>query len=64
MPELLTYRVGAGSGGSRHPVLKTEEPLTRDEVEKMSPEGLAAALELSLGDRERTLLERATASAS
>ena len=38
MPELLTYRVGAGSGGSRHPVLKTEEPLSREEVENMSPE--------------------------
>lgn len=38
MPELLTYRVGAGSGGSERPVVRLEEPLTRDEVEKMSPE--------------------------
>ena len=36
MPELLTYRVGAGSGGSSRPVLKQEKPLTRDEVENMS----------------------------
>ncbi len=38
MPELLTYRVGAGSGGSAKPVLETEKPLTRDQVEAMSPE--------------------------
>jgi hypothetical protein len=38
MPELLTFRVGAGSRGSSKPVLETEKPLTRDEVEKMSPE--------------------------
>jgi hypothetical protein len=38
--------------------------VVRKVLEKMSPEGLAAALELSLGDRERILLERATASAS
>ena len=38
MPELLTYRVGAGSRGSTSPVLQTEKPLTRGEVEKMSPE--------------------------
>jgi hypothetical protein len=38
MPELLPekFQVGAGSGGSRRPVLKTEEPLTREQVEKMS----------------------------
>ena len=39
MPELLTYRVGAGSRGSKSPVLTpNEKPLTRDELEKMSPE--------------------------
>jgi hypothetical protein len=38
MPELLTYRVGAGSGGSRRPVLEAEKPLTREEVEAMTPE--------------------------
>ncbi len=38
MPELLTYRVGAGSGGSKRPVLDAEKPLTRDEVENMSEE--------------------------
>jgi hypothetical protein len=38
MPDLLTYRVGAGSRGSTSPVLETEKPLTRGEVEKMSPE--------------------------
>jgi hypothetical protein len=36
MPELLTYRVGAGSGGSRQPVLEQEKPLSRDELENMS----------------------------
>jgi hypothetical protein len=38
MPELLPEKVmvGAGSGGSKRPVLKTEEPLTREQVEKMS----------------------------
>jgi hypothetical protein len=38
MPELLPekFMVGAGSGGSKRPVLKTEEPLTREQVEKMS----------------------------
>jgi hypothetical protein len=36
MPELLAYRVGAGSGGSRQPVLEREEPLTRDELANMS----------------------------
>jgi hypothetical protein len=30
--------VGAGSRGSYKPVLETEKPLTRDELEKMSPE--------------------------
>jgi hypothetical protein len=38
MPELLTYRVGAGSGGSRQPVLEQEKPLTREQIEAMSPE--------------------------
>jgi hypothetical protein len=37
VPELVRPR-GAGSGGSRHPVLKTDEPLSREEVENMSPE--------------------------
>jgi hypothetical protein len=36
MPELLEYRLGAGSGGSSKPVLKQEKPLTREEVEGMS----------------------------
>jgi hypothetical protein len=43
MPELLTYRVGAGSRGSKSPVLETEKPLTRDELEKMSPEEVNGA---------------------
>ena len=39
MPELLSYRVGAGSRGSKSPVLTpNENPLTRDELEKMTPE--------------------------
>jgi hypothetical protein len=38
MPELLTYRVGAGSRGSKSPVLKTEKPLTRDDLENMGPD--------------------------
>jgi intergrase/recombinase len=38
MPELLTYRVGAGSGGSSKPVFEQEKPLTREEVENMSAE--------------------------
>jgi len=38
MPELLTYRVGAGSGGSKRPVLKTEKPLTRDDLDNMGPD--------------------------
>jgi hypothetical protein len=39
MPELLSYRVGAGSRGSKSPVLTpNENRLTRDELEKMSPE--------------------------
>jgi hypothetical protein len=38
LPELLTYRVGAGSGGSRHPVVKTEKLLTREQLENMPPE--------------------------
>jgi len=37
MPELLSYRLGAGSGiGSKKPVLTEEKPLTREEVEGMS----------------------------
>jgi hypothetical protein len=36
MPELLSYQVGAGSGGSSKPVLQREAPLTREEVEAMS----------------------------
>jgi len=36
MPELLTYRVGAGSGGSSRPVLQQEKLLTREEVEGMT----------------------------
>ena len=43
MPELLTYRVGAGSRGSKKPVLDTEKPLSRDELEKMSPEEVNGA---------------------
>jgi hypothetical protein len=36
-PELVPPR-GAGSGGSKTPVLPREKPLTREEVESMSPE--------------------------
>ena len=36
MPELLSYRLGAGSGGSKKPVLQREAPLTREEIESMS----------------------------
>jgi hypothetical protein len=36
MPELLSYQLGAGSGGSSKPVLQREAPLTREEVEAMS----------------------------
>jgi hypothetical protein len=37
MPELLDYKLGAGSGiGSKNPVLAQEKPLTREEVEAMS----------------------------
>jgi len=36
MPELLSYQLGAGSGGSTKPVLTQEKPLTREEVESMS----------------------------
>jgi hypothetical protein len=37
MPELLSYRLGAGSGiGSKKPVLTEEKPLSREEVEGMS----------------------------
>ena len=38
MPELLDFKLGAGSGGSKKPVLTQEKPLTREEVEKMSEE--------------------------
>src|SRR5918992_4698919 len=33
MPELLSYRLGAGSGGSKKPVLQREAPPTRREGE-------------------------------
>jgi hypothetical protein len=36
MPELLSYQVGAGSGGSRTPVLQREAALTHEELESMS----------------------------
>jgi hypothetical protein len=36
MPELLSYQLGSGSGGSSKPVLQREAPLTREEVESMS----------------------------
>jgi hypothetical protein len=36
MPELLSYQLGSGSGGSSKPVLQREAPLTREEVEGMS----------------------------
>jgi hypothetical protein len=36
MPELLSYQLGAGSGGSSKPVLQRETPLTREELESMS----------------------------
>jgi hypothetical protein len=36
MPELLSYRLGAGSGGSKKPVLQREVPLSREEIEAMS----------------------------
>src|ERR687897_905091 len=36
MPELLSYRLGAGSGGSKKPVLQREAPLTSEDVAKMS----------------------------
>jgi hypothetical protein len=36
MPELLSYQVGAGSGGSKAPVLPRETPLTHQELEAMS----------------------------
>jgi hypothetical protein len=38
MPELLSYQLGAGSGGSSKPILAREKPLSREEVEAMSPE--------------------------
>jgi hypothetical protein len=36
MPELLSYQLGAGSGGSKAPVLPRETPLTHQELEAMS----------------------------
>jgi hypothetical protein len=36
MPELLSYRLGSGSGGSKKPVLQREAPLSREEIEAMS----------------------------
>jgi hypothetical protein len=36
MPELLDYQLGAGSGGSKAPVLPRETPLTHQELEAMS----------------------------
>jgi hypothetical protein len=36
MPELLSYQLGAGSGGSKTPVLTQEKPLSREEVDGMS----------------------------
>jgi len=37
MPELLDFKLGAGSGiGSKKPVVTQEKPLTREEVEGMS----------------------------
>src|ERR671921_2064565 len=36
MPELLSYQLGAGSGGSVKPLLQREAPLTREEIESMS----------------------------
>src|SRR5688572_23972281 len=32
MPELLDFKLGAGSGGSKKPVVTQEKPLTREEV--------------------------------
>ena len=37
VPELVKPR-GAGSSGSRQPVLKTEKPLSRDALENMGPD--------------------------
>jgi hypothetical protein len=42
LPELLRPR-GAGSRGSQKPVLDAEKPLSRDELEKMSPEEVNGA---------------------
>jgi hypothetical protein len=36
LPELLTFQLGAGSGGSKRPVLTQEKPLSREELEGMS----------------------------
>jgi hypothetical protein len=39
MPELLDYKLGAGSGiGSKKPVVSQEKPLSREDVESMSEE--------------------------
>jgi len=35
MPELLSYQLGAGSGGSSKPILTQEKALTREEIEAM-----------------------------
>ena len=42
LPELLQPR-GAGSRGSKRPVLDAEKPLSRGELEKMSPEEVNGA---------------------
>jgi chromosome segregation ATPase len=42
LPELLQYRMGAGSRGSQQAVIRDEEPLTREQVESMSPEEINA----------------------
>ena len=42
LPELLQPR-GAGSRGSKKPVLDTEKPLSRSELEKMSPDEVNGA---------------------
>src|SRR5918993_4964671 len=36
MPELLSYQLGAGSGGSLNPVPASDNPQTRDRAEPMS----------------------------
>jgi hypothetical protein len=58
MPELLTYRVGAGSGDSGQPVIKQEKPLTREDVENMSEEEVNSNWErvkgFLAGERQRS----------